>query len=40
MQACEELKKRGLRFIGVLKTEIIGFCMEKLSEIELAHRGL
>ena len=40
MQACDELKKRVLRFIGVVKTEIRGLCMEKSSEIELARRGL
>ena len=40
MQACDELKKRGLRFIVVVKTAIRGFCMEKLSEIELARRGM
>ena len=40
MQACDELKKRGLRLIGVVKTEIRGLCMEKLSEIDLKWRGL
>ena len=40
MQACEELKKSGLRFIGVVKTAIRGLCIEKLSEIELVRRGL
>ena len=40
VQACDELKKRGLRFIGVVKTETISFCMEKLSDIELAWRGM
>ena len=40
VQACDELKKRGVRFIGVVKTETRGFCMEKLFEIELALRGL
>ena len=40
VQACDDLKKRGLRFIGVVKTVTIGFCMEKLSEIELVGRYL
>ena len=40
VQACDELKKRGLRFIGVVKTATRGLCMEKLSEIELARRGM
>ena len=40
MKACDELKKRGMRFIGVVNTAIRGLCMEKLSEIELAHSGL
>ena len=29
VQACDELKKRVLRFIGMVKTETIGFCMAK-----------
>ena len=33
VQACDELKKRGLRFISVVKTATRGLCMEKLSEI-------
>ena len=40
VQACDKLKKRGLRFIGVTKTAIEGFFMEIFSEIELARRGL
>ena len=40
VQACDDLKKRGLRFIGVVKTATRGFFMVKLSEIELARRGL
>ena len=40
MQACDELKKRVLRFIGVVKTANRGFCIEKLSEIELSWEGL
>ena len=40
VQACDDLKKRVLRFIGVVKTATRGFCMEKLSNIELARRGL
>ena len=40
VQACDNLKKRGLRFIGVVNTETRGFCMGKLSEIEVARRGL
>ena len=40
MQSCDNLKKRGLGFIGVVKTATIGFCMEKLSEIELTRSGM
>ena len=40
VQACEELKKCGLRFIGVVKTATRGFCMEKLSEIKLSWIGM
>ena len=40
VQACDDLKKRGLRFVGVVNTATRGFCMEKLSEIELAQRGM
>ena len=40
VQACGDIRKRGLRFIGVVKTENRGLCMEKLSEIELAQRGM
>ena len=40
MQAYDELKKRGLRFIGVVKTATRYLCMENLSEIDLAWRGL
>ena len=39
-QACDELKKRGLSFIGVAKKSTRGLCMVKLSDIELARRGL
>ena len=39
VQACDELKKRGLSFIGVVKTAARGFCMSKFSEIELANIG-
>ena len=31
VQACDDMKKRGLRFIGVVNTETRGFYMEKLS---------
>ena len=40
MQACDDMKKCGLKFIGVVKTDTRGFCMEFFSEIELARRGL
>ena len=40
VQAYDELKKRGLRFIGVVKTATRYLCMENLSEIDLAWRGL
>ena len=40
MQSCDNLKKRGLGFIGVVKTATIGFCMEKLSEIEITRSGM
>ena len=40
VQACGELKKCGLKFIGVVKIATRGFCMVKLSGIELALRGL
>ena len=40
VQACDKLKKHGLRFIGVVKTATRCFCMVKLYEIELARRGL
>ena len=40
VQACEDLKKRVLRFIGVVKTATRGFCVAKISEIELAWRVL
>ena len=40
VQACEDMKNRGLRFVGVVKTATRGFHMEKLSEIDLARRGL
>ena len=33
VQACDELKKRGLRFIGVVKTATRGFCVEFFSEM-------
>ena len=40
VQACDDLKKHGLSFIAVAKTETRGFYMEELSEIEPARRGL
>ena len=40
MQACDELKKRGLRFIGVVKKATMDLCMANLYEIDLARRGL
>ena len=40
VQACEELKKRGLSFIGVVKTATRDLCMANLYEIDLARRGL
>ena len=40
MKAFDDLKKRGLRFIGVVNSSTIGFCVEFFSEIELARRGL
>ena len=40
VQACDELKKRVLRFIGVMKTATRGLCRAKISEIELARRGV
>ena len=40
VQACDDLNKRGLRFIGVAKTATIGFCMEFFSEIDIARMGL
>ena len=40
VQACDELKKRGLGFISVVKTATSGFCMELFLEIELARTGL
>ena len=39
MQAFDDLKKSGLRFIVMVNTATRGFCMEKLSEIELSQRG-
>ena len=39
VQACDELMKRNLRFIGVVKTATKGFCMKRLSELELVERG-
>ena len=39
MKSCDDLMKRGLRFIGVVKTATRGFCMEFCSEIEF-HRGV
>ena len=39
-QACDETKKRGLKFIGVAKTATRGFCTKKLPEIEIARRGM
>ena len=40
VKACDELKKGGLRFIGVVNIETRCFCMTKFSEIELARRCL
>ena len=40
VQACDDMKKRGMKFICVVKTATRGFCMEFVSEIELAQRGL
>ena len=40
VQACDDLKKLGLRFIGVVKTTTIGLYMAKFSEIEISLRGL
>ena len=40
VQACDDLNKHGLRFIGVVKTATRGFCMVKMSEIEITQRGL
>ena len=33
VQSCGDLNKLGLRFIGLVKTAIRGFCMEKLLDI-------
>ena len=40
VQACDDLKKGGLKFIGVVKTATRDFCMANLSEIDLAFMGL
>ena len=40
VQACDELKKCGFGFIGLMKTATRDFCMEKMSEIELAQRSM
>ena len=40
VQACDDMKNRGLRFIGVVKTATRGFYMAKLSEIDLVQRGM
>ena len=40
MKARDDLKNRGLKFIGVVKTSTRDFCMEKLSEIDISQRGL
>ena len=40
VQACDDLKKGGLKFIGVVKTATRDFCMANFSDIELARRGL
>ena len=40
VQACEDLKKSVLRFIGVVKTATRGLCIDFFSEIELERRGL
>ena len=39
VQACDELMKKNLRFIGIVKTATKGFCMKRLSELELVERG-
>ena len=40
MRECDDMNKRGSRFIGVVRTARRGLCMAKLSEIELARRGM
>ena len=40
VQACDELKKRRLRFICVVVASTRGFCVAKLSEIEIERRGM
>ena len=40
VQACDDMKKRGLRFICVVKKENRALCMENFSETELEHKGL
>ena len=40
VQVCDDLKKRGLRFIGVVKIVTRDLCMVKCSETELAWKGL
>ena len=40
VQACDELKKRVLRFIGVVKTATRGFCMENFPDNDISRRGL
>ena len=39
MRAAEEFWKHGLRFIGVIKTEMRKFMMTYLSNIELQNQG-
>ena len=40
MKACDELKKRGLRFMGVVKKAIRYLCMANVSEMDITWRGL
>ena len=40
VQVCDELNNRGLELIVVMKKVTRDLCMAKLSEIELARRGL
>ena len=40
VQACDDMKKRGLSLIGVVNTATRSFYMEKLSDIYLSCRGM